>query len=61
VFLAKQAKQAKQGIGRVPYFPENRYIFNIVVFPYLLGFETARKLPVACADSRNWLRVGTLR
>jgi hypothetical protein len=25
VFLAKQAKQAKQGIGRVPYFPENRY------------------------------------
>ena len=25
-----------------------------------LGFETARNLPVACAESRNWLRRGTL-
>lgn len=24
--LGKQGKQGKQGLGKVPYFPENRYI-----------------------------------
>ncbi len=52
--LAKQAKQGKQGIGRVPYFPENRYsFFSDRTVSQILG-----ELMDIRRDCQSWLAVG---